>query len=427
MKRFRWTAAPDGVTEVERRNFLNVQIDGIGIGVASGAAPFLPVFLTYLGASNFQVGLLTSMPAFTGLIIAMVVGRFLQNRRNIVPWFSGARFLVVSSYALTGLVPFFVAREYIIPVVLGIWAMATVPQTVVNVGFSVVMSAVAGPKHRYDLMSRRWSILGLTTAAAVLAVGQVLDRMSFPVNYQLVFLGLSIGGLISLYYSSHIELPDSEPVARIPGLSLLDRARGFIGLLSQERAFLAFTSKRFVYFAGAQLAVPIFPLYYVRTVQASNAWIGVIATAQTAVMLVGYLMWSRQSRRRGSRFVILCTTFGMSLYPLMTGLTQQVEWVALYAGIAGIFQAGIDLVFFDELMATIPAKYSATFVSVAQSSQYIITVAAPLFGTLLADHIGLNGALMVSGALRLLSFVLFALPIGRHVSGRAIVEQDYAK
>ena len=38
------------------------------------------------------------------------------------------------------------------------------------------------------------------------------------------------------------------------------------------------------------------------------------------------------------------------------GVHERVEWVVLYAGLAGIFQAGLDLVFFDELMRTVPAE-----------------------------------------------------------------------
>ncbi|HEX9027762.1 MAG TPA: hypothetical protein VF823_01225, partial [Anaerolineales bacterium] len=63
MKFLHWSAAPPEVSSAQRKNFINVQIDGIGVGLANAANPFLPVFLTYLGASNFQVGLLTAMPA----------------------------------------------------------------------------------------------------------------------------------------------------------------------------------------------------------------------------------------------------------------------------------------------------------------------------------------------------------------------------
>jgi MFS family permease len=146
----------------------------------------------------------------------------------------------------------------------------------------------------------------------------------------------------------------------------------------------------------------------VREVEASNAWIGIINTAQTAVLLVGYFLWTRTSRLRGSRFVLLWTTFVMSLYPALVAATQRVELIALYAGLAGIFQAGVDLVFFDELMKTVPVQYSATFVSLAQSLQYLSAVLAPLVGTALAGVIGLGGALLVSAALRLLGFVMFA-------------------
>ncbi len=167
MKRISFSVAPIEATPTQKKNFLNVQIDAVGIGFANAASPFLPVFLTRLGATNFQIGLLTSMPGFTGLILALVVGRFLQRQPNVVPWFSRARLLVVSAYAATGLAGFFVPEEFLVPTILGIWALATLPQTTVAVGFSVVMNAVAGPTHRYELMSRRWSILGLTTALTV--------------------------------------------------------------------------------------------------------------------------------------------------------------------------------------------------------------------------------------------------------------------
>ncbi len=408
MKLLNWSATPEGLSLTQKKNFRNVQIDGIAIGLASAASPFLPVFLARLGATNFQVGLLTAMPAFTGLFLAIIVGRFLQTRRQVVPWFSAARLMVVSAYALTGLVPFFVPTEYIVPVVLAIWALATLPQIVVNVAFSVVMNAVAGPRYRYDLMSRRWSTLGLTTAITVAVVGQILDRILFPINYQIVFVALSVGGLISYYYSSHIDLPDAEPPPRSVGQSTSKRFGGFADLIRGQPAFVSFMLKRFVYVSGSTLALPLFPLYFVRDVHATDAWIGIINTVQTGIMLIGYYFWSRESRAHGGRFVLLWTTFGLSLYPILTAFTHQVEWIALYAGLAGIFQAGLDLVFFDELMKTFPAKYSATFVSLAQSLQYLSTVASPLVGTWLAEYIGLGGALVVSGGLRLIGFAMFA-------------------
>src|SRR5262245_47757165 len=103
-----WFARPASVAE---RNVRNVLIDGIGVGLVQGVATFLSVFLVRLGATPFLVGLLTSMPALTGMILAVPVGRMLERQRNIVPWYSRARVWVLGSYALTGLVPFFFPLE----------------------------------------------------------------------------------------------------------------------------------------------------------------------------------------------------------------------------------------------------------------------------------------------------------------------------
>jgi hypothetical protein len=402
-----WSTAPEGASPRQKKNFLNVQIDGVGVGFASSASPFLPVFLTRLGATNAQVGLLTAMPGLTGLLLAILIGRFLQGRRQIVPWFSAGRLLVISSYAMTGVITFLVPPDLAVYAVLAIWALATLPQVVVNVSFSVVMNAVAGPQHRYELMSRRWTILGLTSAITVAVVGQVLDLVAFPINYQMVFVGLSLGGLVSYYFSSHIDLPDAEPAPATPGLNLGQRLRGYADLIGSERPFVSFMTKRFVYMFGVTLGAPLFPLFFVRQLNASDAWIGILNTVQTAIVLLGYALWTSLSKSRGSRFVLLCTVFGMSLYPAFIAMTDRMEIAVVFAGLAGIFQAGLDLVFFDELMKTVPPEYSATFVSLAQSLQNLSMVASPLLGAWLADQMGLSGALLVSAGMRLLGFVLF--------------------
>ena len=403
--------AAESTREIQERNKRYVQIDAIGVGLASAAAPFLPVFLTRLEATSTQVGLLSSMPGVTGLLLAIPIGRFLQSRKYIVPWFSLARLLVISSYALTGLVPFLVPREITVPVVLLIWALATLPQTMVAVCFSVVMNSVAGPEGRFDLMSRRWSILGVTSAVTVALVGFLLDQISFPINYQVVFLGLSLGGLISYYFSSRIRLPEAQTAPpKSSDRSLINNIRIYITLVRSEPAFVSFTLKRFVFLSGISLAAPLFPLYYVREVHASDAWIGFIATAQTFVLVVGYLLWVRQTHRRGSRFVLIISTLGMSVYPALVASTHNTALLVIFAGLAGIFQAGVDLVFFDELMKTVPPEFSPTFVSLAQSIQYLSAIFSPLIGTFLAEHIGLSGALIVSAVLRLIGFILFARP-----------------
>jgi hypothetical protein len=400
--------------EIRKRNFRNVQIDAVGVGLASAAAPFLPVFLARLGASNFQVGLLTSMPGVAGLVLAFFVGRFLQTRSKIVPWFSLSRLMVLSSYALTGLVTLLIPRSGAVVSTLAIWAFATLPQTALSVCFTVVMNAVAGREGRYALLSRRWAILGLTNFAATFLVTEFIDRFAFPLNYAIMFLGLSLGGLVSFYFSSRISLPEQTPPPLATGKTAGETIRNTLTLLRQYPDFVSISIKRFVYLSAVALAAPIMPLYFVHVVKATDADIGTINMTFTFFMLGGYLLWPWVSRRRGGRFVLLATTLGMVLSPLLTATTRYVLPIIIYTAIAGLFQGGLDLVFFDEYMKTIPDEYSAILVSLEQSIQYLSVIAAPLIGTSLAVYIGLGGALLVSAGLRLIGFLLFLILKKKH-------------
>src|SRR5215211_84239 len=398
--------------EIQKRNFRYVQIDAIGVSVSNVAAPFMPVFLTRLGASNFQVGLLSSMPGVTGLILAIFVGRFLQTRTNVVPWYSLSRLLVILCYALTGILTLVVSEQFVIIATLAIWAFASIPQTALAVAFSVVMNAVAGPEGRYALLSRRWAIFGLTGVIGTFIVTRVINLISFPLNYAIMFMVLSLGGFFSFYFSRKIQLPDQAAPALPDIRSPRQNLSNYLALLRENPAFLSFSTKRFVYFSALVLSQPIMPLFLVHEVHATDAQIGTVNMTLTLIMLIGYFLWPWVSRRRNGRFVLLATTLGLTFYPALSAAMPQINWIILFAGIAGLFQAGLDLVFFDELMKTVPAEYSATFVSLSQSMQYASMVIAPLLGTWLADQIGLGlgGALWLSAGLRLLGFLLFLRP-----------------
>jgi MFS family permease len=401
------TEATGQELKIQRRNFRYVQIDAVGVSISNVAAPFLPVFLTRLGATNFQVGLLSSMPGVTGLLLAILVGRFLQARKNIVPWYSLSRLMVILCYALTGILTLAVSEKFAIIATLVIWAFATLPQTALAVAFSVVMNGVAGPEGRYTLLSRRWTIFGLTGVIGTFIVTRLINLIEFPWNYSIMFLVLSLGGFVSFYFSRKIALPDSIVPSLTKSANAREGLQNYLNILRANPAFVSFASKRFVYFSAVVLSTPIMPLYLVRDVHASDAQIGTINMTMTLVMLAGYYLWPKVSRQRGGRLVLLATTLGMVLYPALSAATPRVDLIVLYAGIAGFFQGGLDLVFFDELMKTVPAEYSATFVSLAQSMQYLSTIIAPLLGTWLATYIGLSGALWLSAGLRLIGFLLF--------------------
>src|SRR5690242_19905176 len=155
MAQFPATVGPS--VAIRAANYRRVQLDSVFIGVVNASGTFLPVFLLRMGASASDVGLLTALPALTAFLLAIPFGRWLQPRGQIVKWYSRLRLVAWSSYAIMAVVTAVLPREHAIPVLLLVWALASLPSTAALVTFALVMDGAAGPGGRFDLLGRRWA------------------------------------------------------------------------------------------------------------------------------------------------------------------------------------------------------------------------------------------------------------------------------
>ena len=401
---------------VVARNVRLVQRDSVAVGIVNASTPFLPVLLLRLGGTTLQVSLLTALPAIAGFLFAIPLGRFLQRRRNVVPWYSAARLVAQLAFGAMALAMLMLPEgpgwaRGAAPAalaVLAIWALQTLPNTMVNVAFPVLMDGASGPSHRMDLLSRRWSIMGLTTAITVAVAGQFLGILPFPRNYALVFGAFAGSALASWWYSHRVRLPDHVPSTRAAGAGR-GPGGGLRALVRAQPAFMTFEVRSFVYTAGVYMATPLVPLYYVREVHASDAWIGLIGAATAATQLVGYWLWRRVSARHGTRRVLVITILGNALGPVALSLLGALPLVVLLAATTSIFYAGASLVLFEELMRRVPRPWAVSFTAIDQSTQNLAATIAPLTGGLLATVFGIRYALAIATCLGVIAFVLFAL------------------
>ena len=93
--------------------------------------------------------------------------------------------------------------------------------------------------------------------------------MHFPINYQIVFIAMSVGGLITYYYSSRIQLDDIQTHRERTRMGFRAQFKEYWELVSREQPFKAFVVKRFVFLTGQ--AMLILPLYLVRVVKLRTA------------------------------------------------------------------------------------------------------------------------------------------------------------
>jgi hypothetical protein len=393
---------------VEAHNSRVLRTDSLAVGVTNAATPFLPVLVARLGGSSVDVGLITVVPAVAALFLAVPVGAALEGKADLVRWFSLSRLVAWLAYAAIAVVVLVVPRELAVPAVLGVWIVIAAPATIGQVAFNIVMNDAAGPGGRYELLGRRWATMGLSGAAAVAATGWVLDRLQFPSNYAVAFAAFGLAGVVAARAESQIRLV-SRPATPPERLRLRAFARVRWGeVVTRYRSFVRYLVAHGVIAASIRLVTPVVTLFYVRGVHASDAEIGLIATASSLATFAGYHVWRHLARRFGGRRVLLASSAITGVYPIVLGLSPNPLVAGAIAALGAAASGGLSLALFDELMKRVPARRAMAFSATDYAVANAVGIVAPLAGAVAADALGLPLALAIGGSIGLLAAVLFA-------------------
>jgi MFS family permease len=394
-----------------RHNWQATQKEALAFGPSDAASSFLPVLLARLGASNVQVGLLSALPALAGFVLALPVGHFLQGRRNVVPWYSRGRLINQLSLAAIGFTLVAFPGKEAVPLILVIIGLGAIVASFANFSFYAVMDGLSAAHGRYELMGRRWGMKGAATAVSLAVIGWILAEVPFPQSYQLVFIATAVAALTAYRYASTFRIPDQPPQPSRAGVPTRTRASAFVREVAGERRFLGFLGRHAVFAFGLSMAVPLIPLYYVRQLGASDAWIGLIGTTQALLTMAGYFLWRRPARQRGGAWVLVPSTIGAGLFPAMLAVTHQELLVAVLVGGYGISLAGIELAIFDELLKAVPPGQAVRFAALDQGASNFSAMTGPITGALIAAQAGIPAGLLAAAVVSLIGAGLFGASV----------------
>jgi len=392
----------------EDRNALLLHADIALQGVvAGGAAAYLSVFVVRLGASPLLVGLLSSLPSLVMALLALPAGRYVERQSKLIPIVVKSRQAFRFSYLLIALVPW-VVPNFAAPAIVAIWAIAAAASAFANVSFTAAMAEAVPPQRRASVISLRYAIHAVVTAATLPITGAVLDALPFPLGYQVVFAFSFVAAMGSVWVYSKIVLPDqvTRP-RRTERTPVRERLRQVPGLLVEHRRFLDYVLSTGVFRIGISLPTALFSIYWVKNLQLDDSAIALVSMVNSIAAVLGYFYWGRMAKQRGHGPVLAYSGIGLATYPLITALSGSLPPIVLAAAAGGWFSAGINLAFFNVLLAVSPTDRRSAFVSVDTMIAQFIAFAGPLAGSALTDWIGIREALLIATAFRLAGGLLF--------------------
>ncbi len=417
-------------TPLQRANFQSLYWDVFWFGVLQGSAiAFLAIYAARLGASALQVGLLTSGPAVINLLISLPAGRWLQGRPTTTVSFRTAVWHRVGYFVFVAL-PWFLpeaAQAWAIPIIIVLMA---IPGTVLAIVFNAMFADVVPPEHRASVVGRRNALLAVASTAVSLLCGQLLDRVPYPLNYQIVFAVGALGAGLSCYYLGRVRPLESLPPrinqllnddARPGGLLRFgDAMRSAVGLRFLTRGGARellrpdlirgpFGSLLFAYLAFyvfQYTSIPLQPLWWVNELKLSDGVISAGHAVFWGTLLVASAQLGRLSAKIGHHRVMVLGTLFYGLYPLLNGLAVDATlfFVASFIGGAvwGIANGGLV----NRLMERVPDDDRPAHMALHNLALNLGILVGSLLGPALAEWLNLRDALLISAGLRLLGAIL---------------------
>ena len=394
------------LTAQARSNFRHLYADIFWFGILAGSGmAFLAIYATRLGATSWQIGLLTAGPGVVNLLFSLPSGRWLEGKA-LIPATTWSAVLHRSLYLLIIPLPWLLNTLQEIWVIVLLTLLVSIPQTLLAISFNALFAEVVPAEARSEVVGKRNALFAVATTASTLVCGQLLDQIAFPLNYQIVF-GLGVlGAALSTYHVSWLQLaaPFVSSVREQKGGSLAGRSLLRLDLL--RGSFGRLMAAYLLFYAFQYLPISIFPLASVRLLDLTDGQISLGNGLFYGVMLLVSLRLSHLGARFGHRKLLIFSGLLFGIYPLLLGVAQDATlfWVASFVG-GGIW-ALLGASMLNWLLERAPAGDRPASMALHNLALNLGIMAGSLAGPLLVEMIGLREALLLGAGLRLLGGLL---------------------
>jgi MFS family permease len=397
-------------------NLRQLYWDVLWFGILAGSTlAFQAVYAARLGASGFQIGLISAGPAIVNLIFTLPSGRWLEGKSLIKESFRsavGQRLGYLFLVTLPWLFPSSIGQVWGL-----IWTtlVMSVAGTVLAISFNAMFAEVLPPEWRAYAVGRRNIVLAVSITVATLLSGQILDWVAFPHNYQIVFLIGAVGAMLSSYHIGRIRKQD--PIGKVASFETPDNEEGII--IQKRRSWLRldllsgsfgiFMLSYLAFYAFQFFPVPLFPIAYVNQLHMTDGMIGLGTGIFYGAMMLASFRLGYFSTRFGHRKVLIVSAALFPIFPLLLGMARGPGLYFLACLVGGGINAMLSGAIINRLMERVPPNDRPAHMALHNLALNLGILIGSLLGPLSAGLIGLAPALFLGAGLRLLAAGFFWL------------------
>ena len=315
-------------------------------------------FALHLGATPFELGLISSVPLLGQVlspVVAWLAGR--AGRRKILTVSLGLIGRIL--WLLAAMLPMLASAEARMPLLIALIAVSSVFQAGAGALWTAWIGDIVPPKERGRYFGFRTGLLGVIGMLANLLAGAFVDAVASPLDFQVVLVAAVVLGVISALMVAGY----AEPRTHAARLHFLETFTLPFQDLNFRRVLVFSTYWTFAVLTAAPFVIPYFLKHLQMTYTQVALWSAIAATSA----LVLSPLWGRVIDQHGNKPVLQITTIGCGLF-LPAGwllATPDNLWPIWFGGVIDAMVWGaIGPAQFNLAILTAPQAQRSSFIAV---------------------------------------------------------------
>lgn len=363
---------------------------------------YFPLFaISVLGATNYQVGLISSLPQFIGMF-AMIIGSIIINRLQEKKMFTVYSFFVVRLFLVGIALVVFIPDKYQAIVFIVLVGLMNFPFSFANLSWQAFIGDIIQEDRRSGFFSTRnkmMTIIGMVSTFFIGIFLQFFDK-SNPTPYFVLYLLAFAFGLLELHYLKQHAEPKKKVVIK-------EKTSLFGIAVFKNKPFLYFIISALFFNFAWQMCWILFSIYQIKFAGATGLWISLFAVANSIGQIVSFKWWARMADKHSNAKMLILVSIGMAVAPWMTLVSTNLVFLVITNIFAGLFVSGTVLLLFNQLLDVTTEDNRSICISNYNILLAFIAFIAPQFGVYLLETTNIYTAMNISGFLRAFSGVFF--------------------
>jgi MFS family permease len=384
-----------------RSNYIFLLWD-IGVwGLYMGSTvSFLTIYAARCGATPEQIGLLTALPALLSLLLALPVGQWIKRfpAGPVTTWSAFAGRILLLAYVI---LPWALPPTMQINALLVMAVLIAVPNTVIGISFAQFFIEAIPTRWRGSVVGARNAVMSIVSFPVTLLCGQILTRVVFPVGYQVVFFIGFVGAFATAYMIWRVR-PVPDPDLPLVRQEIQTARRRLPQLDAQSRGYLKVIGLLFWLNFTNNMAAPLVPDWLVDHLKLSDATISIGSATATMLVFLVSLGVARLTRRTGNRNATAFGALLLAVNVVVLALAMDATLYFVSAIIGGIASGVLGASQYNYPLDHLPQTDRSIWLSYSLLLGNAAVLLGALVGPLVARHMGISGALIGFGVLRLM-------------------------